>query len=913
MRQRRYQAKKFISVFLLFLMSFLTVWQTAFAETNPAASKDIPFPPKNPKTFSAFALPDGQIANEHVQAQIDQTGRFNMGIKEAGSTDHWYNVIYNWPGSPGTSFTTIRVDGVNRVFGNSDDVNSSFVTLPYNLDDMTNEGVWKTGDISVKQVLQTAINPATGIPDAVKIRYTMTNTGTVGHEVGLRMMLDTMVNGNDSAPFRVPTASGIESVNYEKNYIGAQVPSFWQAFEDFNNPDISSQYTMKGKDATAPDRFTIANWGSIRNTDWDYTITENRQTGDSAVGMWWNPAVLSPGETRTITTYYGRPGVGGNQTLVLSGRQRLSYPEWSASPINLIAYLNNNLGSPLANVTLVIVPSSGLSLVDGDATHMIGNLAVGMNAQTTWRVQPNAQGVHQLTVNAYKQGDSVPFANAVYQIEALAPVVPPNVTLGGGRGNQSDGTPVAGRTTPLTVNASFNNPQATGVALVATDGNGDAYHAEMITQNGIDWSLTFTPSLVGLWETPLTIQLTPRYANSQTGPPLHFDIVLIDPSGIVYNAAKGTQNDWPLPGATVILQYHDPELSAWVNMSEDAYPGRLDPVTNPQTTGEDGRYAWNTAAGEYRVVVSRPGFQTATSRSVTVPPPVTDLHVGLTPTDTVAPTLTVNGVANGATYTQPVTVQFNAADDVSGVRTVTYRIDQGDIQRPSGTSGSFTVNAQGPHTVHFTVVDHAGNELTRDIAFTISVPPDTAAPVTTIATSPVAPNGLNGWYKSDVTVSFNAVDPAPGSGVDKTLYRINGGNWTEYAAPFTIIIDGSYTIEYYSKDRAGNAEAGKSFTFKLDKTLPVTKYAFAPINAVTPAGKTYIAGFNITLSATDNLSTVTGTVYRTNGSGWKSYTGPFDIYATTTQTVEYYSTDGAGNQEAPNLMDFIRGIFTGNK
>ena len=50
---------------------------------------------------------------------------------------------------------------------------------------------------------------------------------------------------------------------------------------------------------------------------------------------------------------------------------------------------------------------------------------------------------------------------------------------------------------------------------------------------------------------------------------------------------------------------------------------------NPQITEADGRCAWDTVEGTYRVVVSKEGYETATSREVTVPPEVTDLHVPL--------------------------------------------------------------------------------------------------------------------------------------------------------------------------------------------------------------------------------------------------------------------------------------------
>ena len=119
----------------------------------------------------------------------------------------------------------------------------------------------------------------------------------------------------------------------------------------------------------------------------------------------------------------------------------------------------------------------------------------------------------------------------------------------------------------------------------------------MTSSNGVDWTHTFTPNNEGLWGSPMTIQIIPRYAD-RTGDPLEFPIVLIDPSGFIFNEEKG--EDWKLPGATVVLQYFDPLLETWVNMSEEAYPGRMSPITNPQTTGGDGRYAWDAAEGTYQ-------------------------------------------------------------------------------------------------------------------------------------------------------------------------------------------------------------------------------------------------------------------------------------------------------------------------
>ncbi|TYP72375.1 OmpL47-type beta-barrel domain-containing protein [Paenibacillus methanolicus] len=860
------------------------------------APKERPFP-SLPGQFRALAEPpmfiENNIGNAFVQAQVDNTGRFNAALKDTES-EGWYNIVYNWPSNPGTSFTSLKVDGQEMVYG--DWTTGEFLTPPANNESLTaNDSVWRTGDVTVRQVLSAGVNPATGLPDALQIRYVITNTGETDHEVGLRLMLDTMIGGNDAAPFKVPGTSGVESVNYERDYLDGDVPAFYQVFNDFDIPGISAQYSLEGRDATLPDRFTIASWSTMDDTLWEYAITEGRETGDSAVGMWWNPDTLSPGEQRIITTYYGRPGVGGESSLVLSGRKSLSYDEWQTNPFKLISYLSNSTGAALDNVRLQIEPDAGLVL-DGTAPEQaVGQVEPGQTVQTDWKLKATAAGKYGVTVRAFEDGATDPFATAEYEVEALAPVVPPNVTIGGGQGTTSDGTPVAGRVSPLTISASFDNPQASGVSLSVVDADGDEYVAELTTENGIDWTHTFIPSQVGLWETPLRVFITPRYPDNATGPVLEFPITLIDPSGFIYNEAKGT--DWKLPGATVTLQYRDPLLNTWVNMNEEAYPGQFSPVTNPQVTGLDGRYGWDAAAGSYRVVVSRPGFASATSRVVDIPPPVTDLDVGLTPTDTTQPTLTIDGAQDGVSYTGAVQASFEASDEAAGVRQVSYSIDGGEAVVVNDDEAALpAINGIGQHTIDLKAIDHAGNEKSLSLAFAIKAS-DQTAPVTELLAND-APAAE--WYRANaIEVKLNASDEPSGSGIAGTYYKVNGGTEKPYSGPFSLSRSSSYHIEYYSRDNAGNAENAKSVTLKVDSAAPTTSYKVKPIWA-TKSGVKYINGYTWTLAAKDAASGsgVKQTYYRINGGAWKTYVAPFEaVTSTNTLHIEFYSVDHAGNKE----------------
>jgi len=316
-------------------------------------------------------------------------------------------------------------------------------------------------------------------------------------------------------------------------------------------------------------------------------------------------------------------------------------------------------------------------------------------------------------------------------VPSLIPYIPMNINLEGLLGGADSGWPVAIYGSPITVTAFYDNPRAIRVNLVVTDGDGDRYEAWMSAtdEEGLNWSHTFIPKLHGLGS-PLQIELTPVFLGDEVGNPIVFGVILIDPSGIIYNADEGDPDTWPLPGATVVLQTFDPDLGDWVEMNEYEDEGRFTPPVNPQVTGSDGRFAWDTAPGLYRVVVSRPGFEPAISRTVSVPPPVLDLHVGLIPTDHVAPGLTVSGVTYGETYTQPVLIEWYAYDDdpdneshdSSGIRYVDVGLNDGDAVRYLDSTGSLQVHQTGTYTVQFTVVDHAGNRYVTSIPFAITEP-----------------------------------------------------------------------------------------------------------------------------------------------------------------------------------------------
>lgn len=338
--------------------------------------------------------------NSRLAIQVNaNTGRFNIGAfpnpTTGGATPSSWDLIYRWPNSSSTSFTTLRVDGTDTVYGSTAGV---FLSRPADIDRLTNQSIWQTGDIKVTQLLQIAPNNQTGQEDTAHIAYELHNTNsTISHTVGLRVMLDTEINYNDGAPFRVP---GVGIVQMEREFLGAAIPESFSVFYNITDPSHVAFSTLKSNGATAPDRLVLASWPRINSTLYDFSTNPGVSfTSDSAYAVYWYPVTLAPGESRTYATLYGlaqitadlRPplalGIDAPATLSVEGGQ------YAPNPFDVVATVYNNGTSAATDVhlTLELAGAPGLSLASGTLTQSIGNLAVGQERQVAWRVRAPAQ------------------------------------------------------------------------------------------------------------------------------------------------------------------------------------------------------------------------------------------------------------------------------------------------------------------------------------------------------------------------------------------------------------------------------------------------------------------------------------------------------------------------------------------
>ncbi|WP_284646582.1 OmpL47-type beta-barrel domain-containing protein [Paenibacillus silviterrae] len=165
-------------------------------------------------------------------------------------------------------------------------------------------------------------------------------------------------------------------------------------------------------------------------------------------------------------------------------------------------------------------------------------------------------------------------------------------------------------------------------------------------------------------------------------------------------------------------------------------------------------------------------------------------------------------------YVNPATLALSASNQLSGGFQTEYSPDGGATWELY--SSPVTFDQDGQYTVKYHSKDQTGNE---EAIKTISLMVDKTAPTTVAIVSPAAPDGSNGWYKSDVTVSLAVYQDV--SGLAKTEYRVNHGGWISYTGSIPAFGEGNYKIDYRSVDQAGNVEQIRTVEFKIDKTAPL--------------------------------------------------------------------------------------------
>jgi hypothetical protein len=228
--------------------------------------------------------------------ELSGIGQFGLAVVDAKDK----KIPITFAPNGNTNSTVLRIDGKDVEFGSKA---GKLLELKGKLGDgkKGEKTVWAIGDVQVTQALE--IIPSRQVVngkrlmDSALITWTIKNTGDKAHEVGLRCVIDTAVGGYDGNPF-VVAGKEKELLKTSADFKGADVPKFVMGLEeeDLAKPGFAAYISLKvGGGVLPPDRFSITTWpGTTR----EYEVQVKNIMGDSAVVLYWNPAMLEANASR---------------------------------------------------------------------------------------------------------------------------------------------------------------------------------------------------------------------------------------------------------------------------------------------------------------------------------------------------------------------------------------------------------------------------------------------------------------------------------------------------------------------------------------------------------------------------------------------------------------------------------------
>lgn len=680
------------------------------------------------------------------------------------------------------------------------------------------------------------------------------------------------------------------------------------------NPAVIQPFTLPlGKPAqvasTSPTPFQLSGFNTV--TGKAYTLFPKRST---------NPIIHSATPDSALITAPNQSG-SVNVTLECEGADPDVWVIWNDDPSTVVVPAAKRLkpSSATGKQVVVSVPLSFLSsrgvntltLINGidEATEYRSNAAtfsavpaapavtsVAPNSIQLTDPPQNSAGTPILKVDA--NGDGAPY----FTVTVKGTNFVPDVTLAGGNvlvgtvvqwnGQALPTTFVDGNTLTAKVPGSYIEQASTAnvQAVTSAPGGGISSGVEVSISNPTPTLTAVSPNAVGgTGSTTLNLTgtsfvpgstVTLTQGGSSVAPPTTFiGSSRLDAQVSLGSLTDGTYvlmvtNPAPGGGSSNLLQVRVDKTapSTTATSSPAASPGGWNKGDVTVTlTATDGASGSGVKSLIYQVGSADPVIVSGASATVTLTAEGTHPigysavdHAGnqsafqtlTVKVDKSAPITQVTAApaANAAGWNQgTVTVTLAAADSLSGVAGTHYTVDGG---APRIYTSPFQVFGEGIHTVQYWSVDEAGN---TEAAHSTAVRIDGTRPATTASPAPAA--NANDWYPSAVTVTLAPTDNL--SGVGKTFYTVDGGAQQEYVSPFTVSGDAVHTVAFWSVDVAGNVEAAKQLTLRIDGTRP-TLTASANKTQLWPAN-----GKLVPVTVTGRLTD--------NGSGLQTGTAAYQV------------------------------------
>lgn len=260
----------------------------------------------------ASAAGSKSIGNDFLVFSVnDDTGYFSIHTREGHpqkAADNDMSLLYDGD-SIETSFTTVRIDGKDYIFGQDYGFLGSTSQRGTSTVDAANNIIstkWTIHGIEITQKAKISRTDNTSLTGNVNLAYEINNKSGEAHNVGIRVLLDNSL-GEIDAPV-VMAESELAPVIKETEFFTGRDPGDYIRFIDsFEQPSKEAYLSFSNEYATKPDSVITGHWYHLATTKWDYA-----PNADFVFDNGFND--LAKADTATVV-YFNEQSVPANGTL----------------------------------------------------------------------------------------------------------------------------------------------------------------------------------------------------------------------------------------------------------------------------------------------------------------------------------------------------------------------------------------------------------------------------------------------------------------------------------------------------------------------------------------------------------------------------------------------------------------------
>ncbi len=365
---------------------------------------------------SAATLGDEySIANDYIKFTFNaRTGGFSIETIDGHpqkSYDNNIPLLYKEDAnrSNGTSFTTIRINGKDYIFGQ--DYGWFGINSKLHEPVVSNDGRlltirWDILDYTVIQNVAISLDENNPLCGNVGISYTVINNSKKDGKVGIRLLLDNALSSSIDAPYVM--INQISPTIVETEYVG-DVPQQIRYMDSLSSPDKMAYAILDGWSGQTDimvDRVIVGHWVNLANTRYDYVPDPNCDFSnysneylvpDTATAFYWSERPLKAGESRVAEMLYGignfgsemkeqRLGISLNAGNIELDSSKMEYKD--GGRFNLTVTLDNSVD----NARMLLEPIVTLTVDEGLTFEASGTreykirIEGGLNAGTVYDI-----------------------------------------------------------------------------------------------------------------------------------------------------------------------------------------------------------------------------------------------------------------------------------------------------------------------------------------------------------------------------------------------------------------------------------------------------------------------------------------------------------------------------------------------